>query len=387
MTSISIAQHQVNVLTPPSDFLSRDFSRVDHVLDTWSEWLTAPRTSKARARALEARLCRVLQRHSCYSIVRVRMPARGSFARRTALRLHPAVTQTYVFVDPDVPFRTPLYTTESRAQVQREQQVNGPVSILAATRTTPNGQRPHAEGVAAQIERLPALLNSVAQDLRRLLCTQAAQKELDGLAGTVELSTRAVCGREHKVVEIRGSEGEFDLIPAISWTKQRPNSTGSGAGPADMYTPYYKLSASELEQHRVRTCAMCAISDGDIFMHCSMVEAERAHLNSSISPFKQSVVRLAKWWNQTRCLYFGPEDGFALVESRSHMIEVVATEAARLEERRIEDKREQEIPNKESLKPSIGRAFARFLKFLTQFSSLSIVPQGNYYESLHVSVH
>ena len=165
----------------------------------------------------------------------------------------------------------------------------------------------HANDGAPQLHKIHNLLNNVAIDLRRVRTSQAAQKELVGFAQIVELKARTVVGREHKVLEIRGSEGEFDLVPVISWITTPHDhidaDVDAGSASADqLQTPHYKLSASELEAQRLRTCALCAESGGDLFVHCSMAEAERAHLSSFSSPFTMSVVRLAKYWDRT--LYF-----------------------------------------------------------------------------------
>ena len=372
-----------------SNIVHQDFSRIDRVLEAWSEWLIPPRTTKARTRELETRLSRVLQRHSYYAVVRVRMPARASSARHSCLRTPPAVTHAYVFVDPNAPPRVPGYSRAGKLATGSQ--------LAVQTGGQPFGQLTHANDGAAQLQKIHTLLNNVAMDLRRALTSQAAQKELDGFAQIVELKSRTVCRREHKVLEVRGSEGEFDLIPAISWIKTPQDhidadaDVNANSASADkLKTPYYKLNASELDAQRMRTCALCTESGSDLFVHCSMAEAERAHLSSSSSPFTLSVVRLAKYWDRT--LYFGAEEGtvgtvFALDETRSHMLEAVAVRAARMEERAVEEEREHETEQRMRQRPSIGRAFAQFLDLIAHFSSLAIDTQGDHFDSLHVPVH
>ena len=78
---------------------------------------------------------------------------------------------------------------------------------------------------------------------------------------------------------------------------------------------------------------------------------------------------------------------FALDEPRSQLVEAVAVRAARVEERAVEA-REQETVQRIMERPSIGKAFARFLDLLAHFRSpLAIDRQSDHYDSLHVPVH
>ena len=77
---------------------------------------------------------------------------------------------------------------------------------------------------------------------------------------------------------------------------------------------------------------------------------------------------------------------FAFDETRSQLVEAVAVRAARIEERAMEEQRDKPTEQRMRPRPSIGRAFARFLDLFATFRSLEIATLDNDYDNLHVPV-